>query len=48
MKASDPSASDEALGRSEANFRVIIERSPDALAVYQSGLVRYANRQALR
>lgn len=33
----------EALRASEANFRVLIEHSPDALAVLVDGLVAYAN-----
>jgi PAS domain S-box-containing protein len=33
--------------RNEANFRVVIESSPDALAVYQHNAVRYVNRKML-
>lgn len=38
----------EALRASEANFRVLIEHSPDALAVLAGGLVAYANPALLR
>lgn len=33
--------------RSEQNFRTLIERSPDAVGVYQGGVVRYANPKLL-
>jgi PAS domain S-box-containing protein len=36
-------AAEEALARSEANFRSLIERSPDAVLVQREGIVLYAN-----
>jgi len=40
--------SSEALKRSEKNYRILTEWSPDAVFVYRDGSVRYANRAALR
>jgi two-component system, NtrC family, sensor kinase len=39
--------SDDASRRSEQNFRTLIERSPDAVAVYVGAVVRYVNPRLL-
>jgi PAS domain S-box-containing protein len=47
MLAEELSASTAALKRSEASFRSLIERSPDAIFVHREAMLAYANAAAL-